>query len=1059
MKDKMRLPDQETRRRIASEFDKSFFVEAGAGSGKTKSLVDRMAGLVRFGHAGIENIAAVTFTRKAAAELRERFQIELERILNDGNAPREEKDRVGQALSRFEQATVTTIHSFCARILRERPVEAGIDPGFEEIEEEDDGIFAENVWNEYLEKQAFENSEAMRWMIENDIEPQSAADIYQELIKYPDIEIVRERREKPEFAEVKKNIRTYFSELGKKLPCEEPEKGWDALQKLIRRVPTLIGMKYLEDDRLFVEILKILGRKAGVTQNRWPDKLKAKGYAEDFVKFQETVIAPSVRLWREYLHQPLVDFALGGASYYAEWRRDRSALNFQDLLMKTAALLRGNREVRAWFKTRIRYLLVDEFQDTDPIQAEIAMLLAGKDDGEADWRKAKPKPGALFLVGDPKQSIYRFRRADIDIYNQVKRIFGGGAGEVVELTTNFRSLKPIEDITNTVFGGLFPGGDTRHQAKFAPLNTVRPETGTCPGGVFVNRIAKVDGNKAKDIVDADAEIIAEWIRRAVDGGLRLEHPGGKPGESCPAEPGDFMIIAKRKKNLSVYAKALEARGVPYAISGGESFGDSEELHEIIKILKAVADPADPVAVTAALRGLYVGASDNDLYEFARDGGTFSYVRKQDKGPEIIRAALRRIRGYHEIAGSKSPVTAVEMIVEDLGTIPLAMSEEMGSSRAGNVLKAVELLRGRKPDSTCGFAELVGYLADLREKSKTEEMGLFPATSKAVRIMNLHKAKGLEAPVVILADPSPQRGSHEPDRHIVRTGAGSRGYFAVTRKLGDYASELIALPAEWETHAAEEKEYENAEKDRLDYVAVTRAKNILAVSVYKDSASKTPWESLYSYLEHVEKLPSLDETPALSGEKRFFAIKRDEWEAERETMAAEIRRMTAASYRVRSVTDMAEKPDIFSGEALGSGAGWGNAVHRALEYCARGMRDRLDAAGAGILEENGLKASDIGRLLAAVDTAMSHDLWKRMAAVREKYFEVPLSTMDDGTIVRGVIDMIFKEDGEWVIVDFKTDDFERDSGRKAAYERQLDHYARFWTGITGEKVKAKHLMKV
>lgn len=1059
MMDRKMLPDQETRRRIASEFDKSFFVEAGAGSGKTKSLVDRMTGLVRFGHAGIENIAAVTFTRKAAAELRERFQIELERILNDGNAPKEEKDRIAEALSRFEQATVTTIHSFCARILRERPVEAGIDPGFEEIEEEDDGIFAENVWAEYLEKQAFDNSEAFRRLLENDIEPQSAADIYQELVKYPDVEVFKEKRERPDFAEAKKKIRAYFSELEKKLPREEPEGGWDALQKLVRRVQTLIRMKYLEDDRLFVELMRILGRKAGVTQKKWPDKAKAKDYAEDLVNFQEAVIAPSIRLWREYLHQPLVDFALDGAAYYEKWRRDRSALNFQDQLMKTADLLRKSREVRTWFKKRIQYLLVDEFQDTDPIQAEIAMLLAGKDDGEADWRKARPKPGALFLVGDPKQSIYRFRRADIDIYNQVKSIFSEGAGEVVELTANFRSLKPIEDITNTVFGGLFPGEDTQHQAKFAPLNTVRRETGTCLSGVFVNPIAKVDRNKAEDIVDADAEIIAEWIRRAVDGGLNLDHPGVKPGEPCPAEPGDFMIIAKRKRNLSVYAKALEARGVPYTISGGESFGDSEELHEIVKILKAAADPENPVAVVAALRGLYVGASDNDLYEFVSDGGKFSYLREPEKGPEIIRAALRRLRGYHEIAASKSPVTAVEMIVEDLGTIPLAMSEEMGSSRAGNVLKAVEILRGRKPDSTCGFAELVEYLADLREKSKIEEMGLFPATSKAVRIMNLHKAKGLEAPVVILADPSPQRGSHEPDRHIVRTGEGSMGYFAVMRKLGEYASELIALPAGWETYAADEKKYEKAEKDRLDYVAVTRAKNILVVSVYKDSTSKTPWESLYSYLEHVPKLPSLDDAPALSGEKKVFAIKREAWEADQEKITAGIGRMTAASYRVRAVTDMTEKPDIFSGEPAGSGAGWGNAVHRALELCARDMRARLDVIGPSILEENGMKAADIGRLLAAVDGAMSHELWKRMTAAGEKYFEVPLSAMEDGTVVRGAIDMIFKEDGEWVVVDFKTDDFERDPRRKAAYESQLDHYARLWTGITGEKVKAKHLMKV
>ena len=146
MTNKKLPPDQQVRDKIASEFGKSFFVEAGAGSGKTHSLVDRMTGLIRYGHARIENIAAVTFTRKAAAELRERFQIELENKVHEKATPEAEKDRIGEALANFEQSSISTIHSFCARLLRERPVEAGIDPGFEEIEEADDEIFAGIVW-------------------------------------------------------------------------------------------------------------------------------------------------------------------------------------------------------------------------------------------------------------------------------------------------------------------------------------------------------------------------------------------------------------------------------------------------------------------------------------------------------------------------------------------------------------------------------------------------------------------------------------------------------------------------------------------------------------------------------------------------------------------------------------------------------------------------------------------------------------------------------------------------------------------------------------------------
>jgi len=1057
MTNKKLPPDQQVRDKIASEFGKSFFVEAGAGSGKTHSLVDRMTGLIRYGHARIENIAAVTFTRKAAAELRERFQIELENKVHEKATPEPEKDRIGEALANFEQSSISTIHSFCARLLRERPVEAGIDPGFEEIEEADDEIFAGIVWAEYLEKQGFENNKAIGWMQENGISPQSVADIYRILIRYSDVEVFREPIERPDFANTKKEIKKYISDLNKRIPLAEPAQGWDSLQKVARRSLKLFSMGYLDDDRLFIDLLKTLNKKAPVTQNRWPDKTIAKGYGEDFVKFQTDVVASAMRQWCEYLHKPLIEFALGGAAYYEKWRKGRSALNFQDLLMRTADLLRKNKEVRAYFKGRIKYLLVDEFQDTDPIQAEITMLLTGTDNDEGDWRKVKPNAGALFLVGDPKQSIYRFRRADIDIYNQVKGIFNKGVGEVVGLTSNFRSLDPIRDLTNAVFNGIFPEKDTKHQAKFAALETIREKSDEYTNGIFVNAIGKVHGNRADAIAAADAVIVANWIYQSINGGLKLERSARESAMTGDAKPGDFMIIAKGKARLAFYAKALEALGVPYEISGGENFSNSEELYEIYKILKAAADPKDPVAIVAALRGLFIGASDNDLYEFAIEGGRFSYFIEPDKGPEIIKAAFKRLRRYNEIAASYSPVTAIEMIVEDFGTIPLAMSQEMGSSRAGNILKAIELLRGEKPNSTCSFIELVEYIRDIREMSKIEEMSLFPATSKAVRIMNLHKAKGLEAPVVILADPGPRQNEFPPDRHIARTGEKSVGYFAISRSTSDYTSEFIALPSNWEGHADEEKLYEAAEKDRLDYVAVTRAKNILVVSTYYDGEASKPWQLLYPYLQKMPLLPP--PKTATPKTKKVFKLTKTEWKAEKGKIAVVIEKMTAESYHLSSATDMAEKVDAFGGEPTGRGVDWGSVVHRALELCGKGKRDKLNVIGPRLLEEYGVPATDLENLMKVVDKTMKHEIWQRMEKSKEKYFEVPFSGIENDIVVRGVIDMIFKEEDKWVIIDYKTDDFEKDPKRKDMYENQLKIYGKFWEEIAGEKVKEKTLIKV
>ncbi|MEI7752447.1 MAG: UvrD-helicase domain-containing protein, partial [Candidatus Omnitrophota bacterium] len=415
-------PDQKERDKISKELGKNFFVEAGAGSGKTHSMVNRMTGLVREGCAKIENIAAVTFTRKAAAELRERFQIMMEGALHDKGTKEEEKDRIAEALSSLERASISTVHSFCARLLRERPVEAGIDPDFEEIEEDINDLLAEEVWAAFIERQSIGNNPVIGWMRENGIGQDMPKGIYKTLVKYPDVKVFTSDVPRPAFGPVKKEVERFVKAFVKKMPPVPSLDDWDDLQSLIRRSLKLFSLGYLEEDRKFVGLLRLFSKTIKVTLKRWPNK-DGEDRKKEAEEFRDGTVLPALQLWQEYIHKPIVEFALEGVLYYQTWRSERNVLNFQDLLMKSAKLLREFPEVRAYFKGRITHLLVDEFQDTDPIQAEIVMLLSGKDNAENDWRKVKPKEGSLFLVGDPKQSIYRFRRADIDVFNRVKEFF------------------------------------------------------------------------------------------------------------------------------------------------------------------------------------------------------------------------------------------------------------------------------------------------------------------------------------------------------------------------------------------------------------------------------------------------------------------------------------------------------------------------------------------------------------------------------------------------------------------------------------------------------------
>lgn len=1051
------ISDAKNRERIATELDKSFFVEAGAGSGKTHSLVDRMSGLIRYGHAQIENIVAVTFTRKAAANLRERFQIELEDALNNPAVPSHEKDKIHEALNNLEKTFIGTIHSFCAKLLRERPVEAGVDPGFEEIEEDENGVYAERVWSEYIERQGFENNKVIGWMRDNGISPDDLKSMYMTRINYTDVEPVISDVPRPDFSEEKENVREFLESIRREMPDAEPDKGWDGLQLVVVKGLRLAGFGYLREDRKFVILLNLLNKEPRIVKSRWP-----KGNAEDcqsrFSEFRETVVLPALKRWGEYLHKPLMGFIEDGVRYYEKWRKERSLLNFQDLLTMTAALLRKSTETRKYFKSHTTHLMVDEFQDTDPIQAEIIMLLTGEDDSVSDWRKARPKLGSLFVVGDPKQSIYRFRRADINIYNEVKQIFKTNKDEVLELTSNFRSLPPIRGLTDSVFKSIFPQESTKYQAKFAPLVTVSDEEEGFSSGVIKNEIGKVWRNRPEGIAKIDAERIARWIQNAIAGGVRLQRTQEEKeaGLTETPRPGDFMIITKVKLRLPIYAHALESLRIPYEMSGGESFGESEELSEICKVLKAAADPRDPISLVAALRGQYFGISDDMLYRFKKGGGRFSYYSNPPKGFDLMTKSFERLKKYRDIVMKNSAATAAEKIIENLGAVPLAVSLEMGSTRAGNILKAMELLQEPQADQTGSFSELVENLNTFLTSKVTEEMSLFPGAVRAVRIMNLHKAKGLEAPVVFLADPKGEPKEYEPVIHVNRTEKGSKGYFVMERKKAMYHSEQFAFPVGWNEQKEEEKHYEEAEDKRLEYVAVTRAKNILVVSTYHETTKATTWQSLYDYLEGVPPLETKGVTA--SEMKDVFNINKAEWDTEREKIENNIRKMRKESYYLATVTKEAKEDTVFRAGMAG-GRSWGSIVHKALEACGRGKRGNLRVLAKNWLIEEERPETDIEKLLGLIDGVMKSDMWRRITASKEKYFEMPFALKEEGTVLTGAIDLIFKEDNKWVIVDYKTDDFEKDIERKKSYEKQLTLYAKYWERLTGEKVKETKLYKV
>jgi len=1112
-------PDQAARDRICRDLGTTFLVEAGAGSGKTKSLVDRMIALLAAGRTTIDTLAAVTFTRKAAAELRGRFQVALERrrIAEKDPAVR---DRLDAALTGLERSFIGTIHSFCARLLRERPVEAGIDPEFRELEEHEDRILLEKSWDEYQAKARLENEAALRGLDEAGLDPAELENAFKMMAEFPEVEAAPGRPRPPDLDAVGKALGQLIDLASGLVPREKPEKGRDGLQSLFVRLFRRRRNIGFTDARRLMESVELFDKKLGFTKARWASKEDGERLLAAAEAFREKVARPALREWREFRHSKALAFVEPAIAFYAGRRRDEGRLNFQDQLMLTAALLRDHPEVRRYFQKRFHPILVDEFQDTDPIQAEILFLLTGTPDAERDWTRVAPAPGSLFLVGDPKQSIYRFRRADIDVYNLVKDRIEASGGETLILSANFRSLGPIADWVNPLFdpanGGVFPARPDACQAGFMPLETVRDRGGAPLTGVRKTTIPAVPYHRKEEITEIDAERLARFVAWSLAGNLRLDD--GK-GAVRPAEPGDFLVLFRYKDRMGKYARKLEERDIPFEIAGSDAFAGNSEVTEVMNLLKALDDPDDPVATVAALRGLFFGLSDQELLEHRAAGGRFCFLDEGGgtAGSEPIRRAFAALRGWRDLTSRVPPSVALESIIQGSGLLSYLVTAEMGSSRAGNILKLLEVLRGRESEDMTSFAAAVSFMHEWLGAESVEEMSLTPGRRNAVRLMNLHKAKGLEGRVVWLANPVGVR-DFEPDRHIRRTGMTPLGHFRFSKPFGQ-VTRTVSQPAGWEESADEEKAYEAAEEDRLMYVAATRAQDLLVVSGYAaDLGAKSAWGPLANGLPEVEELPECPDVPGLASpcaprpRGKKSAVTPGEAAKAREDLRRKMALASMASTLHETVTSLARRAGEGPEWAKGGLGLWGSEVHIMLKAlggswretggasAAAGVTDaRLQRMARDVLVASGRDPAASVELAAHVREIVRSSFWMRAMRSGRRFYEVPFSVRiepgdaDYGDItasigpvpaaggrpvvpvagapvsLSGAVDLVFEEESGWVIADYKTDRLprglegagEEDKERALAalvdhYRPQVRLYTRFWARITGEKVKESGL---
>ncbi|MDR2390678.1 MAG: UvrD-helicase domain-containing protein [Planctomycetota bacterium] len=1085
------IPDQAARDRIENDIDHNLVVEAGAGAGKTSCLVKRLLTLFRRGGlAGEGRLAAVTFTHKAAAELRERLDKSLEQAI--GSLPEGEgKETLRAARTAIPECHIGTIHSFCSRLLRERPVEAGIGPDFQELDETRDEALRDQAWDEFSRRLLRgEFPEIYGALAESGLNAETLRSGFKTFANYPDVDTWGATGSGPPpdydgfVAGVKQYVASQDDVKDPILRAGDLRQGKlpALLRTLIRRCRRMPGNwsreAVLQMDGLFPENLENV-------QAEWEtfgsSKAIGKVKFEEYTTFFSKTVLPFRHARMAALYAVVLSAFFAAEKIYKRLRREAGGVNFQDLLLLTVRLLREHPPVRRDFARRYARLLVDETQDTDPLQAELLFLLASSDPEEKDWRRCLPRPGALFIVGDPKQSIYRFRRADIAIYQEMKTLLEKAGGAALTLTANFRSRPEILHWVNRVYGPReksegaadsgaerFSDRDTPEGPRYVPLESRRSGqvAEECLSGVYRLDLPAQNDNRA-DNPDADeAGRIARFIRRAADQGIRIPVHDADGETFRPVRPGDFLILTWANDHVADFAQAFRRFELNCRVSGGLPLQDSATLALLSGYLDALAQPDNPVPTLGVLRGGLFGISDPDLYRWKRGGGDFFFARFSPKEDKNIKNPVSRsldiMAEHYRLLERRSPIEALVPILDDLGFWAHSCLGGEGLNGAGTLAAAVELLRAEGGNLSTP-AKLADRLAVLINSFKGETLPAIADTGEAVRVMNIHKAKGLEAPVVFLTSHR-RKGTHPVSLAIQRGSNGTSGAILVCRSNSrSFAAQPLARPLDWDELANRERRFLAAERTRLNYVAATRAGAVLVLSLHPvKNGKKLLWKNVFApdFPEDSLELPDRRlpesaaaapiEVPKLAeyDEAELFRLAK---ERERHLVSlGEVAQAAAAGGRPES--EVLPPDDVLAR---------GEMLHCLLEAFASAA-DTGDLIGraAELLREHGLPDDEAGEMARIVLAAHTSEIWRRAAAADRVYREAPYFLPVSGPdgkerLERGVIDLVFRETDGWVVVDYKTGGSR--SGidpREAAREHapQLTAYARAWSRLTDEPVK-------
>ena len=1050
-----------TRQQAAVVGDRSadILVAAGAGSGKTRVLVERYVALLA--DCRIPQIAAVTFTDAAATEMRERVRREVRG-----------RTELAKHLPDMDQAVIGTIHSLCLQILREHPVAAGAiaaarilpddEAEYERIGAALDALEAAAQSDDgralaIRELGVFSLSEQLPLMIGRRDEVQAAFDrlggtTVDDWTRHvrPLLDAALGKAVEAELPELERQVTRLRQAHAGALPS-------DRLAQQVGHLLTLVADPLPEDRGELADALAamrpLIKLNVGSKRN-WDDLALVK---EDLKALREAAARlQDVPRWEAFETDALqVTAALksvfeDACRRYRARKADLSGCDYLDLELEAILLLDRHPEIAAGYRGRLRHVMVDEAQDLNGTQVRLLSLLTGAGD-------ASPAPGTgpyRFLVGDAKQSIYRFRGSDVAHFNRYEDEVARAGGSVHALTQSFRTHDELVTVCNTLFDRVFAAGDTPGDVRMQRMSGRGP-AGRAGPHLLVIPVAKASsgsgGNGDADRRRVEADAVAREVAALLSGGATVWDGAG--GRERAAVAGDVAVLMRRLANVHAFEQALESHGVPYVTPAGAGFFTRQEVRDLTNLLAWLAEPDDHIALVGVLRSPLFMLDDRTL--LACHAADRSWLRVLAKPPDNVAGDARRrcthaaavLGELREAVALEPPDAVIERALRLTGFEAAWAPLRGGEQALANVRKLVAILRtlaGRSID------EAVAYLHRRRDELADREGLAVVARADGVRLLTIHGAKGLEFPIVFV----PEAHVRSPETFGVVRWRPADG-IAVTLNPDAASGDRRRRPGLYRYLRELDRREEDAEYRRLFYVAATRAADRLYLSGDDDGRDGCWLEVCQETLSGMDpglveiRPPVPVDLAAIARTGPPAAIAIPPTSAEQTVEAPLVERPAVIPLRSSTPVTSLRPPSAgtrFAGHGDGLALVRGTIAHEAIRaWFTTGVRPQLTL----LLERlhPAARGPAALRALAELDEMLDRFERTELAQVLRRpdtnaHFELAFGWYWDGAPVHGTIDLAYEHAGRWHLVDFKTDEVPRGRLKQAAapYLGQLALYA-------------------